>query len=29
MKSFKLDVKYAEKASRWELVVRLVYWIPW
>ncbi|OIO25209.1 DUF4389 domain-containing protein [Candidatus Micrarchaeota archaeon CG_4_10_14_0_2_um_filter_55_9] len=28
MKSFKLDVKYKEKASRWELAMRLVYWIP-
>ncbi len=28
MKSFKLGVKYKEKASRTELLVRLVYWIP-
>ncbi|OIO27899.1 hypothetical protein AUJ16_02160 [Candidatus Micrarchaeota archaeon CG1_02_60_51] len=28
MKTVKYEVKSAEKASRWELLVRLVYWIP-
>ena len=28
MKTVKYEVKSAEKASRWELLARFVYWIP-
>ncbi|VVB67303.1 Uncharacterised protein [Candidatus Norongarragalina meridionalis] len=28
MKTVKFEVKVPEKASRWELLVRCVYWIP-